>query len=80
MVDVVLQGAWVLHRINKDEGDKSLPLLAFRRNAVKVIFAIKYNYNSQRSFQEILKIVTWQDIIHTYDFIEIYLNTTCLIW
>ena len=29
MVDVVLQGARVLHRINKDEGDESLPFLVF---------------------------------------------------
>ena len=28
MVDVVLQNAWVLYHINKDEGDESLPLLA----------------------------------------------------
>ena len=28
MVDVVLQYAWVLHDINKDEGDESLSLLA----------------------------------------------------
>ena len=28
MIDVVLQNAWVLHDINKDEGDESLPLLA----------------------------------------------------
>ena len=27
--DVVLQNAWVLYDINKDEGDESLPLLAF---------------------------------------------------
>ena len=26
--DVVLQNAWVLYHINKDEGDESLPLLA----------------------------------------------------
>ena len=26
--DVVLQNAWVLYDINKDEGDESLPLLA----------------------------------------------------
>ena len=30
MVDVVLQGVWVLYRINKDEGNKSLPPLVFR--------------------------------------------------
>ena len=28
MVDVVFQNAWVLHHINKDECDESLPLLA----------------------------------------------------
>ena len=27
MIDVVLQNAWVLYDINKDEGDESLPLL-----------------------------------------------------
>ena len=26
---VVLQGVWVLYRINKDEGDETQPLLAF---------------------------------------------------
>ena len=28
LVDVVLQSAWVLYHINKDESDESLPLLA----------------------------------------------------
>ena len=28
MVDVVFQNAWVLHHINEDKGDESLPLLA----------------------------------------------------
>ena len=28
ILDVVLQNAWVLHHINKDEVDESLPLLA----------------------------------------------------
>ena len=32
MVDVVLQGAWVLYRLNKNEGDEPLPLLDFRRD------------------------------------------------
>ena len=41
MVDVVLQGVWVLHCINKDESDESLPLLAFRRDVVSAIF-LKY--------------------------------------
>ena len=38
LVDVALQSMWVLYRINKDEGDESLPLLAFRRNAASAIF------------------------------------------
>ena len=38
MVDVVIQGAWVLHRINSDKSDVSLPLLAFRRDFVNVTF------------------------------------------
>ena len=42
MVDVVLQGVQVLYCINKDEGDESLPLLAFRRYVVNVIF-LKYS-------------------------------------
>ena len=42
MVHVVLQGAWVLHGINKDEGDESLSLAAFRRKVVNPIF-LKYS-------------------------------------
>ena len=37
-VDVVIQGTWVLYLINNDKGDKSLPLLAFRRHFLNVIF------------------------------------------
>ena len=35
MVDVVLQGVWILYCINKDESDESLSLLAFRRQIIK---------------------------------------------
>ena len=38
MVDVVIQGAWVLYRIYKGKSDESLPLLAFLRHFVNVIF------------------------------------------
>ena len=38
----VLQGKWVLYRINKDEGDESLLHLAFQRDVVNVIF-LKYS-------------------------------------
>ena len=38
MVVVLLQGAWVLYHINKDEGDESLSLLAFQEDAVNAIF------------------------------------------
>ena len=37
-MDVVFPGVWVLHRINKDGGYDSLPLLAFRRDVANVIF------------------------------------------
>ena len=37
-----LQGVWILYRINNDVGDKSLPFLVFRRDAVRVIF-LKYS-------------------------------------
>ena len=37
MVDVVLQGEWVLHCINKNKGDDSQPLLAFRRDVVNAL-------------------------------------------
>ena len=42
MVAVVLQGVWVLYRINRDEGDESLPFLVFRRHIVNAIF-LKYS-------------------------------------
>ena len=42
MVDVVIQVASVLNRINKDKGDDSLPLQEFRRHVVNVIF-LKYS-------------------------------------
>ena len=42
MVEVVIQGAWVLYLINKDKDDESLFLLAFRRHVVNV-FLLKYS-------------------------------------
>ena len=42
MVDVVIQGTWVLHRTNKNKGNASLLLLAFRRHGINVIF-LKYS-------------------------------------
>ena len=42
MADVVLQGVWLLHRINKDEGDECLPLRDFRRDVINAIF-LKYS-------------------------------------
>ena len=44
MVDVVLQGARVLHRINKDKGDESLLFLVFWRHIVNAIFL---NYSKE---------------------------------
>ena len=48
MVDVVIQGAWVLYRINKDKGYESVPFLAFRRHVVNVIF-LKYSKEGRLS-------------------------------
>ena len=52
MVDVVVQGAWVLYCINgdkgKDKGDEPLPLLAFRRDIANTIF-LEYSKESQLS-------------------------------
>ena len=41
MLDIVVQGTWVLYRVNKDKGDDCLPLLAFRRHVVNITF-LKY--------------------------------------
>ena len=48
MIDVVIQGAWVLYRIYKGKGDESVPLLAFRKHAVNVIF-LKYSKEGRLS-------------------------------
>jgi len=42
MVDVAVQNAWILHRINRAEGDPNYSLLAFRREIVNAIF-LKYS-------------------------------------
>ena len=38
MVHFLIQCAWMLHLINKDKGNESLALIAFRRHFVNVIF------------------------------------------
>ena len=48
MVDVVFQGAWVLYRFKKDEGDESLPFLVFRRHIVNAVF-LKYSKEGRLS-------------------------------
>ena len=42
LFDVVLQGAWVLYRISKDEVHESIAFLAFQRHVVNAIF-LKYS-------------------------------------
>ena len=49
MVDVVLQGAWVLYRITKDEGKESLPLLIVRRHVVVNAIFLKYSKEGRLS-------------------------------
>ena len=46
-VDVVIQGVWILYYINKEKGDQSLPLLAFRKH-VNVIF-VEYSEEGKYS-------------------------------
>ena len=48
MVDIVLQGMWVLNRFDKDEDNESLPLLAFQRDDVDAIF-LKYSKEGRLS-------------------------------
>ena len=48
MIDLILQGVWVLYPINKDEGDESLPFLAFRRDVADAIF-LKYSKEDRLS-------------------------------
>ena len=48
MVDIVLQGVWVLYPINKDEGNESLPLLAFPKDVVNAIF-LRYSKEGRLS-------------------------------
>ena len=68
MVDVVLQGACVLHGINEDEGNESLPLLAFRVHVINAIF-LKYSKESRFSsshvgIRNILSDVCYGDTEH----------------
>ena len=48
MEDAVLQGAWVLYCIKLNKCDESLPLPAFRRDAVNVIF-LEYSMEGKLS-------------------------------
>ena len=48
MVDVALQGARILYRINKNEGDESLSFLVFLRHIVNAIF-LKYSKEGRLS-------------------------------
>ena len=52
IVDVVLQGARVFHRINKDEGNVSLPFLVFWRHIVIAIF-LKYSKEGRLSSSQV---------------------------
>ena len=68
MVDVVIQGAYILYRINKDKGDESLPLLAFRKRVVNVSF-LKYSKegrfsSSHLGIRNILSDVCYDDTKH----------------
>ena len=68
MIDVALQGAWVLYSISKDKGDESVPPSAFRRYAVTVFF-MKYSkegksFSSQVGIWNIPSDVCYDDTKH----------------
>ena len=64
MVDVVLRGVWVLNRINKDEGDESLPLLAFQRDVASAIF-LKYSKEGKLSSSHLgIRNICYDDTKH----------------
>ena len=44
MIDAIIQGGWVLYRINKNKGDDSLPLRAFWRHTVKTYWSTWYAF------------------------------------
>ena len=48
MVDVVLQGEWVLHCINWNKGNESLPLLAFQGDVINAI-SLEYSKKGKLS-------------------------------
>ena len=48
MVDVAIQGMWVLNRFDKGEDNESLPLLTFQRDVVDDIF-LKYSKEGRLS-------------------------------
>ena len=48
LFDVVLQSAWVLYRISKDEVHESIAFLAFQRHVANAIF-LKYSKESTLS-------------------------------
>ena len=48
----VRQGVWVLYRVDKDEGDESLPFPAFRRDAVNSTF-LKYSKEDRLSSSQV---------------------------
>ena len=52
MLDVVLQGVKVLHRINRDEGDESLPFLVFWRHIANAMF-LKYSKEGRLSSSQV---------------------------
>ena len=52
IVDVVIQSACLLYRINKDKGVDSLPLLAFWRHVVNIVF-LKYSEEGRLSLSHL---------------------------
>ena len=68
IVDVALQGTWVLYRVNEEEGDEPLRFLVFRRHIVNAIF-LSYSKEARLSsshvgIRNILSYICYDDTKH----------------
>ena len=63
IVDVVFHGARVFCRINKEEGDESLPFLRFWWHIINALF-LKYSKEDRLSSRHVGIRITWSDVCY----------------
>ena len=64
MIDVAIQNAWILNRINRAEGDTNYSLLAFRREIVNSIFLKYSNDNINKRKMSWVSVKNVPDVVH----------------